>query len=104
MTVEDKKTNFAEKIAGTTFVVNAMFSKDATYLVKALIAREVMSLDPNETQKFSSSTKIYERIKNLSNLFDRIAKKHGEISAKHCGRHCVRLPQTACRGKKHDIM
>ena len=51
MTVEDKKTSFAEKIGGTTFVVNAMSSKDATQtqeeLVKALISREAMSLEPD---------------------------------------------------------
>ena len=48
MTVGKEKTGFVMKIGGTTFIVNAMPSKDAKRtqeeLVKALIAREAMAL------------------------------------------------------------
>ena len=52
MTVEDMKTGFVERIGGTTFIVNAMPSKDAKRtqeeLVKALIAREAMALQETD--------------------------------------------------------
>ena len=48
MTVKDKKTCFVEKIGGTTFIVNALSAEGAKQtqeeLVKALIAKEAMSL------------------------------------------------------------
>lgn len=49
MTVEKEKTGFVIKIGGTTFIVNAIPSKDAKRtqeeLVKALIAKEAMALN-----------------------------------------------------------
>ena len=52
MTVEKEKTSFVLKIGGTTFVVNAIPSKDAKRtqeeLVKALIAKEAMALQKSD--------------------------------------------------------
>lgn len=47
--MDEIKTGFVEKIGGTIFIVNAMPSEDAKHtqeeLVKALIAREAMTLE-----------------------------------------------------------
>ena len=53
MTVENMKTGFVERrIGGTVFVVNAMPAENAKHtqeeLVKALIAKEAMSLQEAE--------------------------------------------------------
>ena len=45
--MDERKTNFVEKIGGTTFIVNAMSAEDAKHtqeeVVKAMIAREAMT-------------------------------------------------------------
>ena len=45
--MDESKTNFVEKIGGTTFIVNAMSAEDAKHtqeeVVKAMIAREAMT-------------------------------------------------------------
>ena len=47
--MKDKTTNFAEKIGGTTFIVNAMSAEDAKRtqeeVVKAIITKEAMALE-----------------------------------------------------------
>ena len=52
MTVEEMKTGFVERIGGTIFVVNAMPAENSKHtqeeLVKALIAKEAMSLQEAE--------------------------------------------------------
>ena len=50
--MKDAKTCFVERIGGTTFIVNAMASKNEKHtqeeLVKALITREIKALKDDE--------------------------------------------------------
>ena len=54
--MDESKTNFVEKIGGTTFIVNAMSAEDAQRtqekVGKRLIARESMTFQPDAARSF----------------------------------------------------